>query len=107
MPLPKPFIVAAGNVAIGAVAFTEWDDGMAVANGVFRPTDLYDPRQHATELDGIKLGQINQLALTWADGRTLACELVTLVDWSKEAGEEFGREIAAYGVTDRNFWNGS
>ena len=97
----SPFIVRAGNAAIGTVALTQWDDGMAVAGGLFRPASNYNAQEHATELDGITVTQSAKLSLCWDDGRPLHCELVTLVDWSREAGEE-GREIAAYGVVTAN-----
>jgi hypothetical protein len=102
----SPFIVRAGNVGIGTVALTLWDGGMAVAGGLFCPTSNYNAREHATELDGIITTPATKLSLCWDDGRPLHCEVVTLVDWSREAGEE-GREIAAYGVVDSDFPEGS
>jgi hypothetical protein len=102
----SPFIVQVGSASIGTVALTRWDDGMAVAGGIFRPTSNYKPQEHATELDGINLTQPTKLRLAWADGRPLDCELVTLVDWSRDVGED-GREIAAYGVLNSSFADGS
>jgi len=101
-----PFIVRAGGAAIGTVGLTQWDDGMAVAGGLFRPASNYNALEHATELNGITATQPAKLSLCWDDGKPLHCELVTLVDWSREAGEE-AREIAVYGVADSKFLEGN
>ncbi|ALH79694.1 hypothetical protein AN936_04755 [Sphingopyxis macrogoltabida] len=102
----SPFVVRAGNTAIGTVALRQWDGGMAVAGGLFCPNPNYNAQEHATELDGISIPPAAKLSLCWDDGRRLHCEVVTLVDWSREVGEE-GREIAAYGVVDSDFPEGS
>ncbi len=106
MPPPKPFIVEVGATVIGAVAFTSWDYGMAVAFGIFRPNGHYIPNEHATVLEGRELPNSDRLRITWADGRPLACDAVGLLDYATTAGDD-GREVTAFGVRDTAFLNGS
>lgn len=104
MPLPKPFIVEAGTTVIGTVTFTGWDSGMGVAFGLFRPTDAYRPFDHATQIDGNLIDRPHNLKVTWPDGDLLSCDAIGLVDHSNVAGDE-GREVTAFGVRDKAFWN--
>jgi len=105
VPPSKPFLVVAGNTVIGAVAFTGWDSGMAVAFGIFRPNERYVPSEHATVLDGRELLNTDKLRLSWADGRPLTCDAIGLLDCASNAGND-GREITAFGVRDGAFSNG-
>ncbi|WP_404710865.1 hypothetical protein [Sphingomonas sp. MMS24-J13] len=102
MPPAKPFIVEVGATVIGAVAFTGWDAGMAIAFGIFRPNEVYIPNDHATVLDGRELPNTNKLRLSWADGRPLVCDAVGLLDYAASAGND-GREITAFGVQGSAF----
>ncbi|MET0307190.1 MAG: hypothetical protein ABW023_00655 [Sphingomonas sp.] len=104
MPPPKPFIVDVGSSVIGAVTFTGWDPGMAVAFGIFRPNEDYIGREHATVLDGVELLHTDKLHLTWPDGRSLICDAVGLVDNAADGGID-SREIVAFGVRDGEFSN--
>ena len=106
MPPPEPFIVEVGTVAIGAVAFTGWDSGMAVAFGIFRPNGDYIPSEHATVLDGRELPNVDRLRIAWADGRPLDCDAVGLLDYATTAGVD-DREVTAFGVRDIAFLSGS
>lgn len=98
----KPFIVEAGPIVIGAVVFTGWDAGMAVAFGIFRPNEVYTPSDHATVLDGCELQNAGEIRVSWADGKPLTCEAIGLLDYAANAGDD-GREITAFGVRDIAF----
>jgi hypothetical protein len=92
--------VLVGDTLIGTAMLEDWDRSMAVAGGVFAPTDAYSPTSHAALLEGVEMpayAGLTGLAIEAEDGTRPSFEHAAIVDWAKTAGELYGREVEVYG----------